>query len=382
MLQFLPYALAAYGGYKGYRASKDAGGSGLQRLLAAGTGAAAGYYGGKGVLSGGSALNLPGFAGAQESFVPITTALGGTSVGQAFGMGPQLENIVAPGQTVLNPAGQRSVGLAPMQSILNPAGARSVVSASNNTLSKEPGGLRSIFDTAFRRPKTMIDKDTGIERVVTMPDGKTPVMEFSPGKVASAIGLTTLASGAFEPKPVDVFTPTYNLAVAELQKKRGGFKYIDPVSGEEKTFEQPFIPEADRDPQFTMGPYELAYNRFNKGGLADIKKFNEGGINYLPSKVSHDENDINNYVRAKGYVEDGSGTGDKDEDTMLAQLADGEFVTRADGVLGAGIIAGGNPNSISDMRKKGAQYFYEQQRRYKRVFDLLKGSRDAKAKAN
>ena len=27
MLQFLPYALAAYGGYKGYKASKDAGGS-------------------------------------------------------------------------------------------------------------------------------------------------------------------------------------------------------------------------------------------------------------------------------------------------------------------------------------------------------------------
>ena len=26
------------------------------------------------------------------------------------------------------------------------------------------------------------------------------------------------------------------------------------------------------------------------------------------------------------------------------------------------------------MREKGAQYFYEQQRRYKRVFDLLKDS--------
>ena len=34
MLQFLPYALAAYGGYKGYKASKDAGGSGLQQILA------------------------------------------------------------------------------------------------------------------------------------------------------------------------------------------------------------------------------------------------------------------------------------------------------------------------------------------------------------
>ena len=48
---------------------------------------------------------------------------------------------------------------------------------------------------------------------------------------------------------IDVYTPTYNLAVAELQKQRGGFKYIDPVTGEEKTFEQPYIPEAaPRDP--------------------------------------------------------------------------------------------------------------------------------------
>ena len=31
MLQFLPYALAAYGGYKGYQSSKQAGGSGIQR---------------------------------------------------------------------------------------------------------------------------------------------------------------------------------------------------------------------------------------------------------------------------------------------------------------------------------------------------------------
>ena len=111
---------------------------------------------------------------------------------------------------------------------------------------------------------------------------------------------------------------------------------------------------------------------YNTGGLAEIRKFNEGGVNYLPSKMTHDENDSNNYVRASGYVEDGAGVGDKDEDTMLAQLADGEFVTRADGVLGAGIIAGANPNSMKDMREKGASYFYEQQKRYKRVFDLLK----------
>ena len=68
MLQFLPYALAAYGGYKGYKANKDAGASGLNRILGGITGAAAGYYGGKGLISGGSALNIPGFSAAQSNY--------------------------------------------------------------------------------------------------------------------------------------------------------------------------------------------------------------------------------------------------------------------------------------------------------------------------
>ncbi len=114
---------------------------------------------------------------------------------------------------------------------------------------------------------------------------------------------------------------------------------------------------------------------FKNGGIAEIKKFNQGGINYLPSKSDHDEQDTNNYVRAMGYVEDGSGNGDKDEDTMLAQLADGEFVSRADAILGAGIMEGANPTSYKDMRKKGAAFFYGQQAKFKRIFDLLDAAR-------
>jgi hypothetical protein len=126
-------------------------------------------------------------------------------------------------------------------------------------------------------------------------------------------------------------------------------------------------------------PYQVAEQmvRAKEGGLATlrgIKKYNMGG-QVLPSKVTHDENDINNYVRANGHVMDGTGNGDKDEDTVLAQLADGEFVTRTDGVLGAGIIAGANPNNMKQMREKGAKYFYDQQARFKRVFDLLQQSR-------
>jgi len=117
---------------------------------------------------------------------------------------------------------------------------------------------------------------------------------------------------------------------------------------------------------------------FHKGGIAEVKKFNQGGINYLPSKSDHDEKDYNNYIRAEGYVEDGSGNGDKDEDTMLAQLADGEFVSRADAILGAGIMEGANPSSYKDMRKKGAAFFYGQQAKFKRIFDLLDAARKEK----
>jgi len=108
-----------------------------------------------------------------------------------------------------------------------------------------------------------------------------------------------------------------------------------------------------------------------EGGLAEIKKFSQGGVNYLPSKTDHDENDYNNYVRAEGYVEDGAGNGDKDEDTMLAQLADGEFVSRADAVLGAGIMQGASPKDFKQMRRMGAKYFYNQQDQLKRIYDMV-----------
>ena len=196
-------------------------------------------------------------------------------------------------------------------------------------------------------------------------------MEYSPGKVSAAIAAGTYLGGAFDPQPTDVYMPGYNMNYLNMKEKRPQYTYIDPDTGQEKAYEKIYSPEEAGRGDPRMGPYSVNVQRFNTGGLSSIQKFNEGGINYLPSKVSHDENDANNYVRASGYVEDGEGVGDKDEDTMLAQLADGEFVTRADGVLGAGIIAGGNPNSMKDMREKGAQYFYEQQKRYKRVFDLL-----------
>ena len=69
MLNLLPYALAAYGGYRGYRDSKDQGISGINRLLNTATGAAAGYYGGKAVVSAPSVQAM--FPSAAQ-FTPYT----------------------------------------------------------------------------------------------------------------------------------------------------------------------------------------------------------------------------------------------------------------------------------------------------------------------
>ena len=136
---------------------------------------------------------------------------------------------------------------------------------------------------------------------------------------------------------------------------------LTPLLAGEEEMPEPIFTEEDYKQAYKeqseklQGAFEPVVNAFparsevigsnmfyaNQGGLATaIPKYNQGGINYLLSKIDHNENDVNNYVRATGYVEDGAGAGNKDEDTMLAQLADGEFVSRADAVLGAGILSG------------------------------------------
>ena len=109
-----------------------------------------------------------------------------------------------------------------------------------------------------------------------------------------------------------------------------------------------------------------------EGGIVNaLPRFNKGGnVQYLPSKLDHDEKDVSNYVRAAGYIEDATDIANKDEDTMLAQLADGEFVSRADAVLGAGIMSGANPKDFKEMREKGAKFFYNQQDQFKRIYDI------------
>jgi len=303
----LAIAAALYGGYRGYRGAKKAGASGLGRIL----GAAAGAYGGYNLAG-----MLPGVSASTPAMLASSTSAGTGTIA-----------------------------------------ANSPFAAAGNSSLVGVGASESVKKFGLEELKQML---------LMNEEGKV-----SPYKTSALIAGGTYLGGAFDPQPTDMYTPGYNMGYLDLKENRPGYTYIDPDTGQEKAYEKIYSPEEAGIGQQRVGPYSYDVQRFNVGGIASIKKFNEGGVNYLPSKVSHDENDANNYVRALGYVEDGAGVGDKDEDTMLAQLADGEFVTRADGVLGAGIIAGANPKSMKDMREKGAQYFYEQQKRYKRVFDLL-----------
>jgi hypothetical protein len=119
--------------------------------------------------------------------------------------------------------------------------------------------------------------------------------------------------------------------------------------------------------------------RYKDGGIA---KFNQGAlVSMLPGKSVSDEKDPSIYKRAYNFVTDETGNGDMDEDTMLAQLADGEFVTTAKAVLGAGIFQGAKPSDISGMRDKGAKFFYEQQARFKRIYEMLEEAKRSKEQA-
>ena len=200
-----------------------------------------------------------------------------------------------------------------------------------------------------------IEKPTAAQLAGAMKEGKGFLGMGTFGKLATAGSLLPLLVGEDEPEKPLFTEEDYRKAYEEQSAKLDG-AFVPATNT------RPTMDETIRSDMFYA----------NQGGLATaIPKFNKGGVNYLPSKSDHDENDYSNYVRAEGYVEDGAGNGDKDEDTMLAQLADGEFVSRADAVLGAGILSGGNPKSFKSMRKAGAGYFYDQQKKLKRIYDLV-----------
>jgi hypothetical protein len=97
-------------------------------------------------------------------------------------------------------------------------------------------------------------------------------------------------------------------------------------------------------------------------GLGGVMGMKTGAlVDKLPSMSNTDENNPKNYKRTSGkLVVDAAGKGDEEKDTMLAQLADGEFVTKSKAVRGAGIALGANPKNKKQQRELGARFFYKQ----------------------
>ena len=186
----------------------------------------------------------------------------------------------------------------------------------------------------------------------------------------TGIAAGTLGSAAMQGQPGQA---------QPLQDMNVGFKGVDPAQYAQATENLQGITQratyADAPSTDVVQPsvYDFTNQEMytaKEGGLAEIKRYKEGGVNYLPSKLDHNEKDYNNYVRAKGYVEDATTIANKDEDTLLAQLADGEFVSRADAILGAGIMEGASPEDFKEMRRLGAKFFYKQQDQLKRIYDI------------
>ena len=97
-------------------------------------------------------------------------------------------------------------------------------------------------------------------------------------------------------------------------------------------------------------------------GMGDVMGMKTGAlVDKLPSMSNTDENNPKNYKRTSGkLVVDAAGKGSEEKDTMLAQLADGEFVTKSKAVRGAGIALGASPKDKKQQRELGARFFYKQ----------------------
>jgi len=216
---------------------------------------------------------------------------------------------------------------------------------------------------------------------------KTGIMEtlkgFLPESKAGQIGLgvaaTSLLGSMGDDDPNKMYLPIPNQAYTKYANSGAGgtptgFMTRDYATGINSPLVQPGNYVTAEEILGDQPTQQFKAVEMNTGGLASIARFNEGG-QVLPSKMTHDENDFNNYDRANGFVLDSTGHGKDHEDTMLAQLADGEFVSRSHAVLGAGIIAGANPSDKSDQRKKGAKFFYDQQKQFKRIFDLINANK-------
>lgn len=290
------------------------------------------------ILAGLGSFAIAKMSGASTRNALISGLFGGVS---SFGVS-KLAGIAKAGSTAVQATG---TGI-PFDSI---SGMVTAAGQQGATVAAAPTGLTGFLTKQFSENKELASQ------VAAMGEGLNKYNVMYP----ALAGAATTKFDPYDPQFEGISDQDSELRAELYAKQKSNLEGIT----------------APREYTTAESQYSVPYSDIvfaKEGGIINaLPKFNQGGVSYLPSKIDHDEKDMTNYVRAEGYVEDGSGNGDKDEDTMLAQLADGEFVSRADAILGAGIMAGANPEDFKEMRKKGATFFYNQQDQFKRVYDLL-----------
>ena len=108
-----------------------------------------------------------------------------------------------------------------------------------------------------------------------------------------------------------------------------------------------------------LDPLDPIYPKNQIGYGGAVPQFNMGGIAQLEKGGTVDDyGGIEAFNRKNGEI---AGPGTMTSDDIPAMLSDGEFVTKAISVLGAG-VKHGKAKTKEEARKKGAEFFYNQQR--------------------
>lgn len=150
-----------------------------------------------------------------------------------------------------------------------------------------------------------------------------------------------------------------------MQLAMGGRASNQPIESiEETTAEEEITPAPQGLPRIPFMDPNMPIETPMPGmmGMPGVMGMKTGAlVDKLPSMSNTDENNPKNYKRTSGkLVVDAAGKGSEEKDTMLAQLADGEFVTKSKAVRGAGIALGANPKNKKQQRELGARFFYKQ----------------------
>ena len=278
--------------------------------------------------------------------------------------------------------------------------AKDVTTPLTKTVATDPGiATQTMFPDVAKqtgmefigsKPPSMLDKTkAGLETFTDVFRSGTgadrQIDKFKVGLGAGALGAGLYAAGAFDPQdPKDPRIPGANLIYWSQPEafRIFGDEEIDPSKFPEKPYanmrsggiaairtnqmQLKEIEEMRKRLEALQEAYDQEISQRSTNEPSDAEeqtsKFNQGDlVDALPSKTNKDENNEKNYKRTSGkMVVDSAGKGSENKDTMLAQLADGEFVTKSSAVRGAGIAMGADPNDKEQQREMGAKYFYDQ----------------------